>query len=227
MKSRTRNSVTSTPEKSAEHRRLDQRPPTARQSRQREIEHRAQDCGGKGSRGAKCISTWLECSSSLGSFARAGDRGDGAQDLRRLRGRRDRGRGTADRRREFHAGHSDGRRLTPDYRSDPRYNESLMRRRLSPDQALGQSLPSTAPRPVKRRFGLFHPTSEAHRIAWQRSLRSGAAMRIKSSGVLHFASELRGLLDRPESRRTMKLNSGDSVRPPRREPIVTGFAAER
>ena len=25
----------------------------------------------------------------------------------------------------------------------------------------------------------------------------------------------------------MKLNSGDSVRPPRREPIVTGFAAER
>ncbi len=81
--------MTSTPEKSAEQRRLDQRSPTARQSRQREIEHRAQDCGGKGSRGAKCISTWLECSSSLGSFARAGDRGDGAQDLRPLRGRRD------------------------------------------------------------------------------------------------------------------------------------------
>ena len=98
MKFRMRNSATSTPEKCSEHRPLDQRPPTARQSRQREIEHRAQDCGGKGSRGAKCISTWLECSSSLGSFARAGDRGDGAQDLRPLRGRRDHGRGAADRR---------------------------------------------------------------------------------------------------------------------------------
>ena len=30
-----------------------------------------------------------------------------------------------------------------------------------------------------------------------------------------------------ESCRTMKLNSGDTVRPPRREPIATGFAAER
>ena len=65
-----------------EQRRHDQRSPTARQSRQREIEHRAQDRGGKGSRRAKCISTWLECSSSLGPFARGGDRGDGAKDLR-------------------------------------------------------------------------------------------------------------------------------------------------
>jgi hypothetical protein len=78
MKFRTRNSLTSIPEKSVELRRHDQRPATARQSRQREIEHRAQDCGGKGSRGAKCISTWLECPSSLGSFTRAGGRGDGA-----------------------------------------------------------------------------------------------------------------------------------------------------
>ena len=78
VKFRMRNSVTSTPEKSAEQRRLDQRPPTARQSRQREIEHRAQDCRGKGSRGAKCISTWLECFSSLGSFTRARGRRDGA-----------------------------------------------------------------------------------------------------------------------------------------------------
>ena len=41
MKFRMRNSVTSRPEKSAEERRLDQRSPTVRQSRQREIEHRA------------------------------------------------------------------------------------------------------------------------------------------------------------------------------------------
>jgi hypothetical protein len=71
--------MTSTPENWREQRRLDQRPPTARQSRQLEMEHWAQDCGGKNSRGAKCISTWLECSSSLGPFARAGDRGDGAR----------------------------------------------------------------------------------------------------------------------------------------------------
>ena len=58
--------MTSIPEKLAEQRRVDQRPPTARQSRQREIEHRSQDSSGKGSRGAKRVSTWLECSGSLG-----------------------------------------------------------------------------------------------------------------------------------------------------------------
>jgi hypothetical protein len=60
----------------------DQRLQTSHESPQCEIEHGAQDCGGKGAFGAKCVSTRLEYSSSLGPLARAGDRGDGAQDLR-------------------------------------------------------------------------------------------------------------------------------------------------
>jgi hypothetical protein len=44
---------------------LDQQSPTVRQSRRREIEPRAQDSSGKGSRGPKCVSSWVECFSSL------------------------------------------------------------------------------------------------------------------------------------------------------------------
>ncbi len=43
---------------------------------------------------------------------------------------------------------------------------------FSPDRAPGQWLPSTAPRPAKRRSGLFRPPTGANRIAWQHSLRS-------------------------------------------------------
>ena len=78
MKFRMQNSETSRLVKKAEQLRLDQQPPTASQSRQREIEHRAPDSSRKGSHRAKCVSSWLECSSSLGPFARTTGRGDGA-----------------------------------------------------------------------------------------------------------------------------------------------------
>ena len=57
---------------------LDQRSPTVRQSRQRKIEHRAENRHRKGALGAECVSTRIECSGSLGPVACAGGRGDSA-----------------------------------------------------------------------------------------------------------------------------------------------------
>jgi hypothetical protein len=82
MKSRTWSFETSKPAKQAESRRLDQRPPTVRESRQREIEHRAEDRDWKGAFRAKRVVSRLESLSPAGHCARAAGRSDRVRDCR-------------------------------------------------------------------------------------------------------------------------------------------------
>jgi hypothetical protein len=81
-KPRTQNFETSKRAKSVDGRRLDQRSTAVRQSRQCEIEHRAEDCDRKVSFRAKRVAPRLECFSSAGPCVDATGRSDRNQNCR-------------------------------------------------------------------------------------------------------------------------------------------------